>query len=238
MHINFQQILSNMGPAALIVAGVLGVFGLYTLAILFERLWVFMQVRTASAVFAPVATRHLQRGDHAGLARVATQDHSNYLGHMLAGGIKTYLQAVKEPSPDISPIELARRELARQADAMSQKLRRGLSGLASIGSTGPFVGLLGTVLGIIEAFAGIAETGSGGIGAVSAGIAEALVVTAFGLMVAIPAVLAFNFLTTRADRILLAIDQARGEFTDYLEAHHTRTMASTQRPVEELADAA
>jgi len=238
MHIDFQEILSSMGPAALVVVSVLGLFGLYTIAILLERLWVFTRVRAASSAFAPVASRHLQKGDHAGLARIAAQDGNNYLGHMLAGGVKTYLGAVREPSPDISPIELARRELARQADAMSQKLRRGLSGLASIGSTGPFVGLLGTVLGIIEAFAGIAESGSGGIGAVSAGIAEALVVTAFGLMVAIPAVLAFNFLTTRADRILLAIDQARGEFTDYLEAHHTRTMTSVRKPADELADAA
>jgi biopolymer transport protein ExbB len=227
MHIDFQQILSSMGPAALAVVSILALFGLYTMAVFFERLWTFMKVRRASASFAPVASRALQKGDHAGLAKAGASDSSNYLGQMLASGVKTYLDAVSDPSPDISPVELARRELQRQADLVSQKLRRGLSGMASVGSTGPFVGLLGTVLGIIEAFAGIAESGSGGIGAVSAGIAEALVVTAFGLMVAIPAVLCFNFLTTRADHILLAIDQARGEFTDYLEAHHTRTMKST-----------
>ena len=229
MHIDIVGIFSKMGPAALAVVSVLGLFGLYTLAIFFERLWTFVKVRRASAEFAPVASRHLQKGDHAALAKAGTASSSNYLGQMLGGGVKTYLEAVRDPSPDISPIELARRELQRQADAMSQKLRRGLSGLASVGSTGPFVGLLGTVLGIIEAFAGIAESGSGGIGAVSAGIAEALVVTAFGLIVAIPAVLCFNFLSTRADQILLAIDQARGEFTDYLEAHHTRTMKTSGR---------
>jgi biopolymer transport protein ExbB len=235
MHINLQEIFSKMGPAAIAVVSVLAVFGMYMLAIFFERLWVYTRVRKASSKFAPTAAQFLKRGDHAGLARVGGEDRNNYLGQLLAGGVKTYLDALADPSPDVSPVELARRELQRQADATSQKLRRGLSGLASIGSTGPFVGLLGTVLGIIEAFAGIAENGSGGIGAVSAGIAEALVVTAFGLMVAIPAVLCFNFLTTRADHILLAIDQARGEFTDYLEAHHTRTVKSSGRGVSDAA---
>jgi biopolymer transport protein ExbB len=92
-----------------------------------------------------------------------------------------------------------------------------MSVLATVGSVAPFVGLLGTVVGIIEAFAGIAKEGSGGLGAVSAGIAEALVVTALGLLVAIPAVLMFNLLSTRADALLLSLDQARSEFMDHLE---------------------
>ena len=73
------------------------------------------------------------------------------------------------------------------------------------------------MVGIISAFQGIAAEGSGGLGAVSAGISEALIVTAIGLLVAIPSVLAFNFLSARADRLLLALDQSRGEFIDYLE---------------------
>ena len=92
-----------------------------------------------------------------------------------------------------------------------------MSLLASVGSVAPFVGLLGTVIGIIGAFQGIAAEGSGGLGAVSAGISEALVVTAIGLVVAIPSVLAFNSLSGRADNLLLALDQSRGEFIDYLE---------------------
>jgi biopolymer transport protein ExbB len=73
-------------------------------------------------------------------------------------------------------------------------------------------------VGIIASFQGIAREGSGGIGAVSAGIAEALVVTAFGLLVAIPAVLAFNWLSARADALTLAVEQAKGELVDHLEA--------------------
>ncbi|RYZ35892.1 MAG: MotA/TolQ/ExbB proton channel family protein, partial [Myxococcaceae bacterium] len=109
------------------------------------------------------------------------------------------------------------RDLVRINERITADVRRGMSVLATVGSVAPFVGLLGTVVGIIEAFAGIAKEGSGGLGAVSAGIAEALVVTALGLLVAIPAVLMFNFLSTRADALLLSLEQARGEFLDHLE---------------------
>jgi biopolymer transport protein ExbB len=140
---------------------------------------------------------------------------------MLESGSKAYLETIEKPSKDVGPVELVRRELLRKADAQAAQLRRGLSVLASVGSTAPFVGLLGTVIGIIGAFQGIAAEGSGGLGAVSAGIAEALVVTAFGLLVAIPAVLIYNFLTTKSDALLLSLDQFRGEYLDHLEARHT-----------------
>src|SRR5687768_4530479 len=104
MHIDIVGIFTKMGPAALAVVSVLGLFGLYTLAIFFERLWTFVKVRRASAEFAPVASRHLQKGDHAALAKAGASNSSNYLGQMLAGGVKTYLEALREPSPDISPI--------------------------------------------------------------------------------------------------------------------------------------
>lgn len=218
LSFDIVEIVSHMGPAAIIVASVLALFGLYTTAVFFERLVVFMKVRAVSHDFGAAAAKYLEKRDHAGLIKAAAVDKSNYLGQMVAAGLKTYDKAVAEPSTDVAPIELSRRELQRQADAMNQRLRRGLPTMASVGSTAPFVGLLGTVLGIIEAFGKIGGDNSAGIGTVGAGIAEALVVTAFGLMVAIPAVLCFNFLTTKADIILLALDQSRGELTDYLEA--------------------
>jgi len=92
-----------------------------------------------------------------------------------------------------------------------------LAVLASVGSVAPFVGLLGTVLGIISAFQGIAATGSGGLSSVSAGIAEALIETALGLSVAIPAVLAFNYLSTSIARDELTLTNAAGELVDRIE---------------------
>src|SRR5262249_51996201 len=99
----------------------------------------------------------------------------------------------------------------------------------TVGSIAPFVGLLGTVVGIIAAFQGIGATGSGGIGAVSTGIAEALVETAFGLMVAIPAVILFNYLNARISSIELALGRSLGELLDEMENHYGRRSAKQQR---------
>ncbi|MEZ4261906.1 MAG: MotA/TolQ/ExbB proton channel family protein [Polyangiaceae bacterium] len=103
---------------------------------------------------------------------------------------------------------------------MGGDLRRGMGVLASVGSVAPFVGLLGTVVGIITAFQGIAATGSGGLGAVSAGIAEALVETALGLMVAIPAVLFFNQLNNKMNSVEAELARRTGELLDEVENSH------------------
>ena len=95
-------------------------------------------------------------------------------------------------------------------------MRRGLGSLATIGSTAPFVGLLGTVAGIITAFQAMAATGSGGLGSVSAGIAEALVTTAFGLLVAIPAVMFFNYFTNRVEEIQVDVNDSTTELIDFM----------------------
>lgn len=124
---------------------------------------------------------------------------------------------------------MARNEAERQRERIGQELRRGLSVLASIGSTAPFVGLLGTVLGIISAFQGIAATGGGGLGAVSAGIAEALIETAFGLFVAIPTVLSYNYFMARANAVEGALERASGELLDELENEHGRSETRPRR---------
>ncbi|MBL8972796.1 MAG: MotA/TolQ/ExbB proton channel family protein, partial [Myxococcales bacterium] len=110
-----------------------------------------------------------------------------------------------------------RRELVRKLEVFSAEARRGMGMLASIGSTAPFIGLFGTVIGIITAFQGIASAGGGGLGAVSAGIAEALIVTAVGLVVAIASVLVYNSLSGRFDRLDMRMQHAAGELVDYLE---------------------
>ena len=95
-------------------------------------------------------------------------------------------------------------------------MRKGLVGLATIGSTAPFIGLFGTVVGIIHSFEGIASSGSGGLAAVSGGIAEALVATALGILVAIPAVMAFNHFTGRLERFQVEMNATASELVDFL----------------------
>jgi len=120
----------------------------------------------------------------------------------------------------MTPVELSRNESERRKDQLAAELRRGMSIVATVGSIAPFVGLLGTVVGIIAAFQGIGAAGSAGMAAISTGIAEALVETAFGLMVAIPAVIMFNYLTGRVATIELALGRSVGELLDEMENHH------------------
>jgi biopolymer transport protein ExbB/biopolymer transport protein TolQ len=112
-------------------------------------------------------------------------------------------------------LDTVRRSIQRATALTANDLKKGVSALATVGATAPFVGLLGTVIGVINAFTGIAATGSGGIGAVSAGIAEALVETALGLVVAIPAVWFYNDLTGRIEYFQVEMDNSSSELVDY-----------------------
>lgn len=218
MSFNLIKIFHDMDLFARCVVGLLVAMAVASLAVFVERLWGLGRARRQSRRFGEVAGDLLSRGAYEEVIAGAAGFRGSPLAAMLQVGLRTYLDAYKKPGK-LSAIELVKRELARKGEAQSAEIRRGMSVLASVGSVAPFVGLLGTVVGIIAAFQGIAREGSGGLGAVSAGIAEALVVTALGLVVAIPAVLAFNFLSARADAVLLALEQSRGEFIDHLEAH-------------------
>jgi biopolymer transport protein ExbB/TolQ len=112
-------------------------------------------------------------------------------------------------------VDAAKRAIQRATAVNLADLKRGLSGLATIGSTAPFVGLFGTTFGIINAFSGMALTGSGGIAAISAGIAEALITTAFGLFVAVPAVWAYNFFAGKVEGFNVEMDNSSSELLDY-----------------------
>jgi biopolymer transport protein ExbB/biopolymer transport protein TolQ len=112
-------------------------------------------------------------------------------------------------------MDTVRRSIQRASALTASDLKRGVASLATIGATAPFVGLPGTVVGVINAFQGIATTGSGGIGAVSAGIAEALVETALGLFVAIPAVWFYNYLSGRLEYFNVEMDNSSSEMVDF-----------------------
>jgi biopolymer transport protein ExbB/biopolymer transport protein TolQ len=123
-----------------------------------------------------------------------------------------------QDSPGAIPgetIEASKRALERTEAIVHAELKRGLGGLATIGSTAPFVGLFGTVMGILNAFKGISEQKATGLGAVAGGISEALVTTAFGLLVAIPAVMMFNYLTGRVEAFDVEMDNSSSELIDY-----------------------
>jgi biopolymer transport protein ExbB len=218
MSFSFTEMWSSMGVPAKIVGGLLVIMGLASLTVFIERLIALRRSRAAARAFAAAAGDDLQAGFVERVIGEAEKHPHGHLPRLVQSALQLYWQARNTSDGSaLTPVERTRRHLERRVEELGADLRRGLSVLASVGSVAPFVGLLGTVVGIITAFQGIASTGSGGLSSVSAGIAEALVETALGLSVAIPAVLAFNYLSGEIARDERALATSAGELIDTIE---------------------
>ncbi|MBK9266499.1 MAG: MotA/TolQ/ExbB proton channel family protein [Polyangiaceae bacterium] len=233
MQFDLAHIWASMGIVSKLIAFTLVLMAVASIAVVVERMIALARSNAETGRFMKVAGPLLDSWDMAELIKAADRHRVSALARLVGGAVRRYVRAENEPDGNLSPVELSRREVGRRREAISMDLRRGMSVLATVGSIAPFVGLLGTVVGIITAFQSIAATGSGGLGAVSAGIAEALIETALGLSVAIPAVLCFNWLTGKISVIEAAIDRSAGELLDEMENHHGR--ASGERILEEAA---
>jgi biopolymer transport protein ExbB len=228
MQFSYAEMLRHMGVPAMAVAVVLLIMGLVSLTVFFERLITFRRSRKHGRRFAAAIAESLPRGELIAVVDQAEQfARHSYLARVVRKGITTFTHAHEtvDVSP-LTPVERTRRALARYMEDVGEDLRRGMNALATVGSVAPFVGLLGTVLGIISAFQGIATTGSGGLASVSAGISEALIETAFGLAVAIPSVLGFNYLNGQVVREETLLNNAAGELLDLAETWNEREIAS------------
>lgn len=215
MSFDLLRMLHEMDWMAKGITAVLVLMGVLSLSVLVERVIVYARSRRQSAELARAAGPLIAEGQFGKVREQLAQNPGSHLARMLAPAIDVLVKGGRR-STEVT-VELVRRELARQEEEAEADLRRGLPLLASIGSVAPFVGLLGTVVGIISAFTKISETGSGGLGSVAGGISEALVVTALGLIVAIPAVLIFNRLSQSADRLHQTLVMAAGQFMDAVE---------------------
>jgi len=217
--LNLVDLFSQMGPIAIAVAVVLFVMSFWSVGVAIERIYTFSQARKQSKLYAPQVAKHLKDGRlKEAIALSASKDYRySHLAKVVLAGLQEY-QFQQESGGGLSRDDLVdsvRRSIQRATALTQSDLKKGVNSLATIGTTAPFVGLLGTVVGVINAFVGIAATGSGGIGAVSAGIAEALVETALGLLVAIPAVWFYNYLTGRLDYFNVEMDNSSSELVDY-----------------------
>ena len=214
---------AQMGPVAKGVAFVLVFMSMWSFGVAIERIYTFMQARNQSKVYAPQVAKHLKDGRLKDAIAVSSSKNYRYshLAKVVLAGLQEY-QFQQEAGGGLSRedlVDTVRRSIQRASALTANDLKKGVSSLATIGSTAPFVGLLGTVIGVINAFQGIAATGSGGIGAVSAGISEALVETALGLVVAIPAVWFYNYLTSRIEYFNVEMDNSSSELVDYFIKH-------------------
>ena len=217
--LDFIEMWNQMGWLAKAVAGVLFIMSMWSFGVAFERIYTFSQARKQSKLYAPQVAKHLKDGRLKDAIALSTSKNFRYshLAKVVLAGLQEY-QFQQEAGGGLSRDDLVdsvRRSIQRATALTQSDLKKGVNSLATIGTTAPFVGLLGTVVGVINAFVGIAATGSGGIGAVSAGIAEALVETALGLFVAIPAVWFYNYLTGRLDYFNVEMDNSSSELVDY-----------------------
>lgn len=221
MSFDLAHIWAEMNVLSKSIAFFLFCMAIASVGVTVERWIAFAKGNTATRAFIGAARPALESWHLEKIGELAKAHKASPLASVFERMCARYLDGVAEKGA-MTPVELARNESMRRLEAVGADLRRGFSVLATVGSISPFVGLLGTVVGIIGAFQGIGSAGSAGIGAVSAGIAEALIETAFGLMVAIPAVLFYNYLTTRVASIELALGRSVGELLDEMENNHGR----------------
>jgi biopolymer transport protein ExbB len=223
-----------MGPLSKVIASILMLMATMIIAVYVERHVTLLRAKSESRKFLRAVVSFLDGSTYDKAVEIAEKHKASPFARLMAPVLRK-LASTEEKN--LSRVEVARRESERQKEVVGEDLRRGMNVLASIGSVAPFVGLLGTVVGIITAFQGIASTGSGGLGAVSAGIAEALVETALGLMVAIPAVLFFNQLNTKINAVETELARRTGELLDELEnSHGSRTSGSFETGATQAAE--
>jgi biopolymer transport protein ExbB/biopolymer transport protein TolQ len=209
---------AQMSIVAKGVAVVLIIMSMWSLGVGIERFFTYQQARNQSKLYAPQVAKHLKDGKLKEAIALSSSKNYRYshLAKVVLAGLQEY-QFQQESSglarEDV--MDTVRRAIQRASALTASDMKKGVSALATIGSTAPFVGLLGTVVGVIAAFNGIASSGSSGIGAVSAGISEALVETALGLVVAIPAVWIYNYLTSRIEYFNVEMDNSSSELVDY-----------------------
>ena len=214
MNMDLMHMWGQMGWVAKGVVIVLLVMSVWSIAVAVEKFRSYRTSRRESLEYLPIVTRCL-KGDKLQEAVDSSKRYRNaHLAKVVSAGLLEYLNESGTRNPEMT-VETVRRALERSQALTAAEMKKGLPALATIGSTAAFVGLFGTVFGIITAFTGMAASGSGGIGAVSAGIAEALVTTAVGIAVAIIAVVLFNHFTNKLDRFNVEMSNTSSELVDF-----------------------
>lgn len=212
---DIRSLWAQMGILAKVVVLILLVMSAWSIGVMIDRGIAFSAARKQSRMFAPAVAGALREGRIDEAIRVAERNKKSHLAKVVTAGLQEF--RAHQESSDIpgEEIEASKRALERAEAIVHAELKRGLGGLATIGSTAPFVGLFGTVVGIINAFEGIARQKATGLGAVAGGISEALVTTAFGLFVAIPAVMMYNYFTNKVEAFDVEMDNSSSELIDY-----------------------
>jgi len=205
----------QMGILAKIVVGILFVMSGWSIGVMIDRAMAFSAARKQSRAFAPAVAGALREGKIDEAIKIAERNKKSHLAKVVTAGLQEFRAHGESSDIPGEQIEASKRALERAEAITHAELKRGLGGLATIGSTAPFIGLLGTVVGILNAFKEISTQKATGLGAVAGGISEALVTTAIGLFVAIPAVWMFNYFTQKIEAFDVEMGNSSSELIDY-----------------------
>jgi len=217
MNLSMISLWSSMGGFARGIVFVMAIMSIWSLAVSFGKWWRLFVAQRETRKFAPEFSRFLQEEQMDGAIALSAKYKKSHVARTLTGALEEIKPLLTDGQITVADINSAERAIERQMLILVAELKRGTGILATVGATAPFVGLLGTTMGIVNAFTGMsAGGGSGGLAAVSAGIAEALVTTAFGLMVAIPAVWLYNYFQTKIDFLTVEMTYTGKELIDYL----------------------
>jgi biopolymer transport protein ExbB len=215
INFDLRTLWGTMNWLAKGVVLVLFIMSAWSIGVMIDRVIAYSAARKQSRAFAPAVAGALREGKLDEAVKIADRFNKSHLAKVVVAGLqefKAHQMSAEIPGEDI---EASKRALERAEAIVHAELKRGVSSLATIGSTAPFVGLFGTVVGIMHAFQSISTSKSTGIGAVAGGISEALITTAVGLFVAIPAVWAFNYFTNRIEAFDVEMGNSSSELIDY-----------------------
>jgi biopolymer transport protein ExbB/biopolymer transport protein TolQ len=213
--VDVVEIAFKMGGVAWGVVIILFIMSIWSIAVMIERYFTFRSAKKQSREFAPAVAEALKDGKIEEAIMVSERYSKSHLAKVVVAGLKEFQAHTTSNDIPGELIESSRRALERSAAITREEMKRGTNALATIGSTAPFVGLFGTTIGIINAFSGMSKGEDTGIGAVAGGISEALITTALGLFVAVPAVWLFNYFISRIEAFSVEMDNSSSELIDY-----------------------
>jgi len=206
----------KISVTGLVVIVILSLLSVWSLGVSLERLFVLARARRQSIAFARAVSPHLSQGRPLPAMEAARKFPYSHLARVVSAGLATFQQKSARGLSAAEVIEATGRALARTSMQTMTELSRGIGSLATIATTAPFIGLFGTVIGIVHAFRDIAAAGArGGFETVSRGIAEALLTTALGLVVAVPAAWMFNYLSQRIQGLSQEMESSSSELMDF-----------------------
>jgi biopolymer transport protein ExbB len=216
MNVDLIELWGHMGWFAKGIVFVMLGMSIWSLTVMIQKWWALRKAQAETRKFAPEFSQFLEEDNLTEAIKLAEGYKKSHVARVLGGALTEIKPLILDGSVTVADINSAERAVEREMLMTIVQLKRGLGVLATVGSTAPFVGLLGTTMGIVNAFTGMAASGSGGLSAISAGVAEALITTAFGLLVAIPAVWAYNYFTTKIDNLTAEMTYSSKEMIDYL----------------------